>query len=132
MADQPGEQPKIHVDSDWKAEARREKERLTDETEAAGTQGPLPAPSIGELVNMTFMQAMFGLGGMQTPDGRTIAPDLEVAKHYTDLLALLAEKTKGNLTDEEKRVLDAALYELRMRYVQAVSPPAGDEKVAGK
>jgi len=132
MADQPGDKPKIQVDSDWKAEAQREKERLAEETEAARERGPLPAPSLGELVNMTFMQAMLGLGGMQTPDGRTIAPDLEVAKHYIDLLALLGEKTKGNLTDDEKRLLDAALYELRMRYVQAVSAPAGTAGTAGK
>jgi hypothetical protein len=123
MADKPGENPKIHVDSDWKEEARKEKERLIEETEDAGSAGPLPEPTFAELINMILMQAMIGLGGMRTPDGRVIAPDLEIAKHHIDLLALLQEKTKGNLTDDERRLLDAALYEMRMRFVQATTTP---------
>ena len=41
-----------------------------------------------------------------------------MAKHHIDTLAVLEEKTSGNLTDEEKKLLDNALYEVRMRYVQ--------------
>ena len=40
--------------------------------------------------------------------------------HHIDLLDVLEEKTKGNLSDDEKRVLDTVLYELRMQYVQVV------------
>ena len=40
-----------------------------------------------------------------------------MAKHNIDMLGVLEEKTKGNLTDEEQRLLDGALYESRMRYV---------------
>ncbi|MGB9623722.1 MAG: DUF1844 domain-containing protein [Phycisphaerae bacterium] len=126
MADKPGEKPKIHVDSDWKEEARKEKERLIEETEEAGAAGPLPEPTFAEIINMILMQAMIGLGGMRTPDGRVIAPDLEIAKHHIDLLALLQEKTKGNLTDDERRLLDAALYEMRMRFVQATTVPPSE------
>jgi hypothetical protein len=128
MADKPGEEPKIIVDSDWKEEAKREKERLSHELDekgggAAGGEGPLPEPTLAELINMILMQTMIAIGGMQTPDGRVIPQDLEVAKHNIDLLALLGEKTKGNLTDDEQKLLDAALYELRMRFVQATSAP---------
>jgi hypothetical protein len=44
-----------------------------------------------------------------------------MAKHQIDILGILEDKTKGNLTDEEKHLLDAALYETRMRYVNVAS-----------
>ncbi|GAH24193.1 unnamed protein product, partial [marine sediment metagenome] len=45
-------------------------------------------------------------------------PDLEMAKYNIDMLATLEEKTKGNLTEEEKRVLENTLNEVRMAYVK--------------
>jgi hypothetical protein len=120
MADAAGDTPKIHIDSDWKEEAKREKERIAEEVKETD-HGPLPEPSFPELVQMILMQALIGMNGMQTPDGRTLQPDIEVAKHHIDLLSLLAQKTKGNLTDEEQQLMDAALYELRMRFVHAVN-----------
>jgi len=47
-------------------------------------------------------------------------PDLEGARHSIDLLGMLQEKTRGNLTLEEQRLLENSLTELRFRYVQAV------------
>ncbi|MBN1492488.1 MAG: DUF1844 domain-containing protein [Phycisphaerae bacterium] len=126
MADQSGETPKIQVDSDWKEEAKREKERLAKEAEAAGENEPLPAAEFVEVIRMIYMQAMVGLGGMQTPDGQSIPPNLEAAKYHVDLLGVLEEKTKGNLSNDEKQLMDAALYELRMRFVQAMSAPAAE------
>ena len=46
-----------------------------------------------------------------------------IGKHHIELLEILQKKTEGNLTDDEKRALDAVIYELRMQYVQAVTPP---------
>jgi hypothetical protein len=46
-------------------------------------------------------------------------PDLEAASQVIDLLAMLEEKTRGNLTAEERQLLEQALFELRMRYVEA-------------
>jgi hypothetical protein len=45
-------------------------------------------------------------------------PELEMAQQSIDLLAMLQEKTRGNLTAEESRFLDNMLYDLRMLYVQ--------------
>jgi hypothetical protein len=121
MAD---EEKKIIVDDDWKAEAKQEKERLAKET---AKEEQLPDPSFAELINMIAMQAVVGLGGMTGPGGERIPPNLEIAKHYVDMLQILEDKTKNNLTDEEKKLLDQVLYEIRMRYVQAGSggaPPA--------
>ena len=46
-------------------------------------------------------------------------PDLEAASQVIDLLAMLEEKTRGNLTAEERQLLDQILFELRMRFVEA-------------
>ncbi|MEW6252296.1 MAG: DUF1844 domain-containing protein [Planctomycetota bacterium] len=119
----PDEEKKIIVDSDWKAEAKREKERLADET---GRPEPLPGASFGELINIIVMQAMAALGLLQGPGGERIPPHLEMAKHFIDLLQVLEDKTKGNLTPEEKALLDQVLYEMRMSFVQlAGGGPAG-------
>jgi hypothetical protein len=112
--------PKIQIDDDWKAEAQREKERLTKEEEQAGDLPPLPEPTFAEIVNMLLMQALIGLGGFTTPDGRRLAPDLDVARHHIDLLEVLERKTQGNLEEEEQTLLSTALYEMRMRFVQAL------------
>lgn len=46
-------------------------------------------------------------------------PDLEAASQLIEILAMLEEKTRGNLTAEERQLLDQVIYELRMRYVEA-------------
>ncbi len=121
MAD---EEKKIIVpDDDWKAEAKREKERLKEET--TQEQEAIPEPSLTELINIIVMQALVGLGMMSGPGGERIPPNLEVAKHYIDMLQVLEEKTKGNLTEEEKKLLDQVLYETRMSFVQIAGGPGG-------
>lgn len=119
------ETKRIIVDDDWKAEAEREKQRLAEETEkrtAQQRQGPI---GFLDLLNLIAMQALVGLGGFASPTGEPIPPNLEAAKHFIDLLQVMDEKTKGNLTPEEKQVLDQTLYELRMRYVQMATAGAG-------
>src|SRR5277367_1591415 len=57
----------------------------------------------------------FGAEGKDRPE-----PDFRVARHTIDLLAMLQEKTRGNVTMEEQRLVDNALTELRFRFVQAM------------
>jgi len=119
---------KIIVDDDWKEEARREKEKLARETEQRPRE--LPGPSLAELIDLVAVQAFVGLGLVAGPDGRPMPPNLDIAKHYIDLLQLLQDKTKGNLTAEEARLLERVLYQLRMAFVElsthgAGAPPAG-------
>lgn len=117
----------LHIDDDWKSEAAREKERLAkQERKEKASRAPGEAPgsvTLMELINLLALQAVVGLGGMQGPGGERIPPNLPAAQHHIDLLDLLKTKTEGNLTEEEAQALDAVLYELRMHYVQAVSPP---------
>ena len=59
-------------------------------------------------------------GDVADPEsGKTPAPNLEAAGHAIEMLAMLEEKTKGNLTDDEAQFIKQVLYELRMRYVDA-------------
>jgi hypothetical protein len=111
----PDEPKKIIVDDDWKAEARREKERLAAEEPPAEQ---IPAPNFGELINIIAMQAMAALGLLGGPEGQRMPANLEAAKHFIDLLQVLEDKTRNNLTPEEKGLLDQVMYEMRMTFVQ--------------
>ena len=51
--------------------------------------------------------------------GQRADPNLEAAQQMIDIIAMLQEKTRGNLIEPEERLVDDLLYELRMRYVQA-------------
>ena len=113
----------IHIDSDWKEEARLEKERLT-QAESAAKPESSPAASFAELVNLVVMQAAMSLGGFAGPSGEQVPPDLSTARHYVDLLGLLQEKTSGNLSEQEKKMLETVLHELRMQFVQSAGAGA--------
>jgi Domain of unknown function (DUF1844) len=68
--------------------------------------------------------ALINLGEAPDPvTGKIQEPDFALAQQSIDLLALLQEKTRGNLTDDERRFLDTMLYDLRMRYVAASARP---------
>jgi hypothetical protein len=113
--------PKIIVDDDWKAQAQAEKERLDEEVEAGepgqGEPGEIPPASFTTLVSSLLAQTFMALGGMQDPKTKRRYVDLALAKHHIDMLSVLEDKAKGNLTDDEKKLLDQALYESRMQYV---------------
>jgi hypothetical protein len=81
-------------------------------------EGPpeLPPPDFDFLVYSLRLQAELNLGLLPGDDEEE--PDLELARHNIDLLAMLQHKTKGNLTDEEQRALDNSVTELRIQFVQ--------------
>ncbi len=118
--------PKLHIDSDWKAEAQAEKERLAAEEKvradkadgsAPGSQ-ELPEASFRTLMGVLASQALMGLGTMKDPQSGGVVVDLDGSRFSIDLLGVLEEKTKGNLTDEEAKELVQLLGELRSRFVQ--------------
>jgi hypothetical protein len=89
----------------------------------------LGVPRFLDLVQSLQMGAMVGLGMFQGPDGKRPPVDLPAAKDAIDLLGILQEKTKGNLTKEEEEVLREGLYHLRMGYMAMINaPPAGRGK----
>jgi Domain of unknown function (DUF1844) len=71
--------------------------------------------------------AAIHFGDLPDPvSGQAAEPDLEGASQMIEILSLLEQKTRGNLTAEERQVLEQVLYELRMRYVQA---RAGEKRI---
>ncbi len=70
-----------------------------------------------KLVSSLYMTGAMALGGMQDEGGKTMV-DIMGARQTIDSLAILAEKTKGNLTPAEENLLQSCLFDLRMAYVQ--------------
>ena len=96
---------------------------------ARGGASALGAPRFLDIVQSLQMGAMVGLGMLQGRDGKRPPVDLPAAKDAIDLLGVLQEKTKGNLTREEEEVLREGLYHLRMGYMAMINaPPAGRKK----
>ncbi len=123
-----GKASKIHVDADWKREAQQEKERLVREADQAaaaaaeaGEGVEVPEASFEVLVQQLAAQAALFLSDQQDPQTGEGLQRLDLAKHTIDLLGVLEEKTRGNLDDQEQRLLDTMLYELRMAYVSTAS-----------
>ena len=85
---------------------------------------PLPPASFSFLVLSLRAQAEMQLGLMNFGQEEKPQPDLMLARHTIDMMAVLLEKTKGNLSLEEQRLLENSLTELRFRFVQ-VSDEAG-------
>ena len=139
---QPQVQPhELHVDSGWKQQAEREKEELAKKvgdakpapdslsstpsagpsprsTEAEEKKRTLPAASFELLVQQHVTSILLALGHLPDPAGGRPAVDLDLARLYIDLLILLREKTKGNRTESEERLITAAVYEMQMAYVK--------------
>ena len=139
---------KKRVDESWKEQAQREKQTADA---AAGSSKPSAAPgqagpetagaaprrerSTEEMPQAQFdlfisglaMESLIALGDMPHPTTRRQAVNLPQAKYLIDLIGILEEKTKGNLSVEEEQLLKDTLYQLRMRYLTksgGVAPPA--------
>lgn len=76
------------------------------------------------LVYSFQMQTMMHLGKLKNPVSDKVEKDLQAAQATIDLIEMLAEKTKGNLADEEKRFIESALSDLKLNYVEESSKPA--------
>ena len=80
---------------------------------------PLPPPSFEFLVISFKTQIEMHLGVLDLGEGKQ-EPNLRLARHTIDMLAMLQEKTRGNLSYEEQRLIDNSVTEARFRYLQAV------------
>jgi hypothetical protein len=89
---------------------------------ASGARGEraMPEASFPTLVNSLVTQILLYLGDL-TPRGVEPQVNLDMAKFNIDLLGVLEERTKNNLTPDEQKLLDNALYETRMRFVSLAS-----------
>lgn len=119
-------------------QSRRAYEATTERLDTAvratnpGIEHP-PAVAFDSLVQSIYMTAIMQLGGA-TPEGQPPQVDILGARQSIDMLAVLAEKTKGNLTEDESRLLESALFELRMAFLeitQAIARSAAAKAAQG-
>jgi hypothetical protein len=100
-------------------------ETMTDEHADAGgsrdeskERASLPPVDFETFITSLSASALLHLGAMPLPDGSTQEVNLPMAKHTIDIIALLEEKTRGNLTDAEARTMNTILYDLRLRFIE--------------
>jgi hypothetical protein len=80
----------------------------------------LPKPDFASLLISLGHSALYHLGLVADPQsGQRGERNLALARETIDLVEMLQQKTRGNLTPDEERLLDDLLYDLRMRYVEA-------------
>jgi len=115
---------KIIIDEDWKEQAAKEKENLAEQEkvekeEKQEEQGrQLPPADFSGLVSMLATQAFFALGVIRAKEDDEPKVDVALAQYNIDMLGTIEEKTKGNITDEEKKLLEGTIHQLRMAFVQ--------------
>ena len=83
-------------------------------------RGPLPEVNFSSLILSLSSSALLHMGEIADPYTGEKKKDLALAKHSIDTIAMLKQKTEGNLLDEEKKLLEGVLTDLRWRYVRAV------------
>lgn len=120
----PG-QPEKKIDLGWKEEVRRERERLHREAEQQRQHQVLPEATFSTLVSGFVSQTLMALGELENPFTRQKELDLGGARYSIDVLGILQEKTRGNLTEEEKNYLQTVLSQLRLLWVRKSSPRGG-------
>lgn len=109
------------VDESWKEQVekdRRQPQKPQPSSAAQPKKAGQASSDLSMFLSSLSMQAMVALGEMAHPGTGLSTPDPEQARYLIDVLGLLQEKTRGNLTPEEAALLDGLLYELRMKYVE--------------
>ena len=105
-----------------KGESQNREEEKIEETprgDASAQEGPLPEIDFTSFIFSLSTSALIQLGEIQDPFTQKLVRNLPLAKQTIDLIGMLKEKTKGNLTPEEERVIEYVLYDLKMKYVKA-------------
>ncbi len=106
------EEEKIATKDEKKEEPIKEKNSETKE------EGPLPEINFTSFIFSLSTSALIQLGEVEDPFTQKKEKHLPLAKQTIDLIGMLKEKTKGNLTSEEEKFIDQVLFDLRMRYVK--------------
>ena len=124
---------KKRVDESWKEQAAREKQAATgaaaspsapsspagapQAASAAAGREEMPEARFDLFVSGLAMETLIALGDMPHPATRKRAVNVTQAKYLVDVLGIIEEKTRGNLSVDEEKLLQDALYQLRMRYL---------------
>lgn len=100
-------------------EAKEKEEKREEPQQAEAERGPLPEVNFNSLIFSLSSSALLHFGEIADPHTGEKKKDIALAKHSIDMIAMLREKSKGNLTEEEEKFLDSILTDLRWRYVKA-------------
>jgi len=106
------EEIKKKVDEGWKIQAEKEKKEAKDANEI------YHEPTFTIFLSSLGMQALIALGRLDNPVTAKKEKNLEQARFLIDTLGIIMEKTKGNLTADEEKLLEESLFNLRMIYVE--------------
>jgi hypothetical protein len=98
-----------------------------DASDGPSAGAGLPPVDFHTFVLSLGSSALLHLGELEHPEAGAPRKDLPLAKHTIDILAMLQDKTKGNLTPPEEKLIESLLYDLRLRYVE-VSKAADQPK----
>jgi hypothetical protein len=131
------DEKKIIIDEDWKAQVQAEKEaaaksapsaKAEETSQPAGGAGhmPIPPASLEMLLTMLATEAMVALGQIPHPATGQPQADLGQAQYLIDLIEVLREKTKGNLSANEQQLMETLLHQMRLAYVESAGArPSG-------
>lgn len=111
------EQGQLRKDEAKEGPVKEEPERRPHKRESEPP--PLPEVNFSSLILSLSSTAFLHLGEIPDPATGEKRKDLPLAKHVIDTIGMLKDKTQGNLTTEEKQLLDNILTDLRLRYVKA-------------
>jgi hypothetical protein len=113
--------PTAQESSEQKAAYEASAERVEDLLRAQNPGlGKQPTVGFEHLVQQFYLSAMIQMGA-GTQEGQRPRVDIVGARNTIDLMGVLAEKTKGNLTPQEERVMQSVLFEVRMAFLELTS-----------
>lgn len=114
-------------DESWKKQARREKEQLDAQLRADKEKRNRfpPEPAFSQFIGGLAAQAFVALGETENPLTKKREVDLHQAKYLIDVVALLRNKTRGNLDEAESAAIEQLLTDLRLRFVKAADGAKG-------
>jgi hypothetical protein len=123
------EEKKIIIDEDWKTQVEAEKETLAkeqlDPTEAAAEPQGFPPASFEMLMTSLATVAMVSMGQMPNMGTGQVETNVPQARYAIDMLQVIEEKTKGNLTPGEQQAIESLLHQLRMMFVSVQQGQGG-------
>ncbi len=122
----PAEEPRPEPEP--QASAPDEAEEEFSEEDLAAARDPA---SFVSFVMSIASNAASALGMMEHPVTHQREVDVELGKHWIDILGMLQKKTEGNLTSQEKRMLEGLLADLRMQYVSLINSPQQARRFSG-
>ncbi len=112
-SEETGDKPADKPDKKEQAEEEKKKSEQPPKEEAYEV-------SFDRYILSLATQAFFSLGLIENPVTKKIEKDIPSAKYIIDLMELIQKKTKGNLDENEEKILGDILYDLRMKYVQTI------------